>query len=200
MKKIKILICLGIALSFISCASNNVTKVKGVIYSDEKEVIQANAVQTVLTGKTIKDEFTAKSTHIEDLASNRSVPVSVYKLSLEENNIYSLTLKSIPEGLLSLSEKNKSVMIPKVQLYDENFNLVENMNLKAETVSPTTTESLMFKVTTKWKIEESGNYYLVVKADMSSEQGITLTVYYNNTSTDVHYKRLPYGKFSLIVK
>ena len=200
MKKIKILICLGIALSFISCASNNVTKVKGVIYSDEKEVIQANAVQTVLTGKTIKDEFTAKSTHIEDLASNRSVPVSVYKLSLEENNIYSLTLKSIPEGLLSLSEKNKSVMIPKVQLYDENFNLVENMNLRAETVSPTTTESLMFKVTTKWKIEESGNYYLVVKADMSSEQGITLTVYNYYTSTDVHYKRLPYGKFSLIVK
>ncbi len=196
----KILFCLAIAFSFISCASNNVTKVKGVIYSDEKEVIRANAVQTIPTGKTVKDEFTAKSVHVEDFSSNGSIPVSVYKLSLEENNVYSFTLKSIPAGLMSMSEKNKSVMIPTVLLYDENFNLVENLNLRGETVAPTTTESLLFRVTTKWEITESGNYYLVVKADMSSSQGITLSVYSYNTSTDVYFKRLPYGKFSFVVE
>ena len=200
MKKLKILFYFGIAFSLISCASNNVSKVKGMIYSDEKEVIQANAVQTISTSKTVKDEFTAKSVHVKNSANNGSVPVSVYKLSLEENTVYSFTLKSIPTGLMSLSEEKKSVMIPEVFLYDENFNLVENLNLRGETIAPTTTESLLFRVTTKWEITESGNYYLVVKSDMSSSQGITLTVYNYNTSTDVYFKRLPYGKFSFIVE
>lgn len=200
MKKLKVLLCLGIAFSFIACASNNVSKVKGTVYSDETEIIKANAVLAVSTGKTVKDEFTAKSTHVEDFASNSSVPVLVYELSLDENTLYSLTLKSIPNGLMSLSEKNKSVMIPTVALYDENCNLIQNLNLVGRTVAPTTTESLLFKVTTQWEIQKSGKYYLVVKADQSSNEGIILTVWSNGRSTDVHFKRLPYAKFSFIVE
>ncbi|MEE0353951.1 MAG: hypothetical protein UDP17_11470 [Treponema sp.] len=59
-------------------------------------------------------------------------------------------------------------------------------------------------VTTNWNIAEAGTYYLVVKADMSSEQGLSLEVFYHNrvaTTTALHkFRRVPYGKYKLLIE
>lgn len=184
-----------LVFGFMSCASNGVVA-GNKIYSDEKAIIQAGDIQEIATGKITKDELKEKSFHVE-VENGYSIPVSVYKLSLEKDIIYNFTLKSVPNGLISLSAKKKSVMIPRVLLYDEDFNLVENQNLQGKTIAPTTFEPLVFKVTTKWNINKTGKYYLVVKSDMSSDQGITLTVSNYTSSTDVYFKRVPYGKYSI---
>ena len=61
-------------------------------------------------------------------------------------------------------------------------------------------EAGAFQVTQAWTPEKSGTYYLVVKADMSSDQGLTLTMYNYQTSTDVYFRRVPYAKYSVEVK
>lgn len=189
----------GLVFGLMSCASNKVASSGGKTFSDEKAVIELCDVQEITLTKDLKDELNAKSIHVEDV-KNSSVPVAVYKLSLEKDFLYDFNLKSIPDGLMSFNMDKKTVMIPTVILYDENLNPVTNLYYSGKTFSPTNTEPLTFRVSTKWKIENSGSYYLFVKADMSSEQGITLTVWNYNNSTDLYFRRVPYGKFSFNVK
>ncbi len=197
--------CLGLAvlsICIISCASTKVSTEK--VFADEKELIVAGNASDYKIGKQLKNEnLSENSSQVSVEYSDTPVPANVYKLSLE-NGSYNLTLKSIPTGLMSANEEKKSAMIPEVLLYDENFNLVPNENLKGSAVQPSTFEPFLFMVTTNWNIAESGTYYLVVKADMSSEQGLTLEVFYNNrvaTNTALHnFRRVPYGKYKLLIE
>lgn len=200
MKKNLTIMCtlIAVAFTFISCASNNVVSSEAG-FADEKAVIEAGAFQEIKTGKTVKGELTQKSIHIED-ASNGSVPVAVYKLTLEANKRYILTLKSIPNGLITFDMDKKTAMIPASMLYDEEMNIVNHEKRSGRAVAPTATEPMTFQVTQIWTPEKSGTYYLVVKADMSSDQGLTLTMYNYQTSTDVYFRRVPYAKYSVEVK
>lgn len=197
--------CLGLAvlsICIISCASTKVSTEK--VFSDEKELIASGNALDYKVGKQLKNEnLSETSSQVSVEYSETPVPANVYKLSLE-NGAYDFTLKSIPTGLMSANEEKKSAMIPEILLYDENFNLIENENLKGNAVPPSTFEPFLFMVTTQWNIAETGTYYLVVKADMSSEQGLTLEVFYNNlvaTHTALHnFRRVPYGKYKLLIE
>ena len=174
------------------------------VFSDEKELIASGNALDYKIGKQLKNEnLSETSSQISVEYSETPVPANVYKLSLE-NGSYDFTLKSIPTGLMSANEEKKSAMIPEILLYDENFNLVENENLKGNAVPPSTFEPFLFMVTTQWNIAETGTYYLVAKADMSSEQGLTLEVSYNNrvaTHTALHkFRRVLYGKYKLLIE
>lgn len=203
MRKLKS--CLGLAvlsICIISCASTKVSAEK--VFSDEKELIASSNALDYKIGKHLKNEnLSETSSQISVEYSETPVPANVYKLSLE-NGAYDFTLKSIPTGLMSANEEKKSAMIPEILLYDENFNLIENENLKGNAVPPSTFEPFLFMVTTQWNIAETGTYYLVVKSDMSSEQGLTLEVFYNNrvaTHTALHnFRRVPYGKYKLLIE
>ncbi|WP_296010895.1 hypothetical protein [uncultured Treponema sp.] len=202
MRKLKS--CLGLAIlsiCIISCASTKVSTEK--VFSDEKELIASGNALDYKIEKQLKNEnLSENSSQVSVEYSETPVPANVYKLSLK-NGSYNFTLKSIPTGLMSANEEKKSAMIPEVLLYDENFNLVENENLKGNAVPPSTFEPFLLMVTTQWNIAETGTYYLVVKADMSSEQGLTLEVFYNNrvaTHTALHnFRRVPYGKYKLLI-
>lgn len=203
MRKLKS--CLGLAvlsICIISCASTKVSTEK--VFSDDKELIESGNASDYKIGKQLKNKnFSENSSQVSVEYSETPVPANVYKLSLE-NGAYDFTLKSIPTGLMSANEEKKSAMIPEILLYDENFNPVENENLKGNAVPPSTFEPFLFMVTTQWNIVETGTYYLVVKADMSSEQGLTLEVFYNNriaTHTALHnFRRVPYGKYKLLIE
>lgn len=203
MRKLKS--CLGLAvlsICIISCTSTKVSTEK--VFSDEKELIASGNALDYKIGKQLKNESLSEtSSQVSVEYSETPVPANVYKLSLE-NGAYNFTLKSIPTGLMSTNEEKKSAMIPEILLYDENFNLVENENLKGNAVPPSTFEPFLFMVTTQWNIAETGTYYLIVKADMSSEQGLTLEVFYNNrvaTHTALHkFRRVPYGKYKLLIE
>ncbi len=200
MKKNLTIVCTIIAIifTFISCASNNVAS-SDQAFTDEKAVIEAGAFQEIKTGKTVKGEFSQKSIHIQD-AANGSVPVAVYKLNLEAGKRYILTLKSIPNGLITFDLDKKTAMIPDSMLYDEDLNIVNHEKRSGRAVAPTATDPLTFQVTQIWTPEKTGTYYLVVKADMSSDQGLTLTMYNYQTATDVYFRRVPYAKYSVEVK
>ena len=189
--------CLGLAvlsICIISCASTKVSTEK--VFSDEKELIASGNALDYKIGKQLKNEnLSETSSQVSVEYSETPVPANVYKLSLE-NGAYDFTLKSIPTGLMSANEEKKSAMIPEI--------LIENENLKGNAVPPSTFEPFLFMVTTQWNIAETGTYYLVVKADMSSEQGLTLEVFYNNlvaTHTALHnFRRVPYGKYKLLIE
>ena len=203
MRKLKS--CLGLAvlsICIISCASTKVSTEK--VFSDEKELIASGNVLDYKIGKQLKNEnLSENSSHVSVEYSETPVPANVYKLSLENGN-YDFTLKSIPTGLMSANEKKKSAMIPEILLYDENFNLIANENLTGAATLPTTFEPFLFMVTTNWNITETGTYYLIVKADMSSDEGLTLNVFYHNrvaTHTALHkFRRVPYGKYKLLIE
>lgn len=204
MKKIRFIIGLVLAITLTSCASNKVADSANQIYTDETAVIKAGKIQNIPIGKVKKDALKTDSIHVEDSSVAKAVPVSVYQLSLQENTKYNFTLKSHPNGLVAMDANKKSIMIPTVLLYDEDFNIIPNQNLTRKTVAPTNTENLLFRVTADWDIKKTGTYYLVIKSDMSSEQGITLTVWsYGgsfNGSLDIYFKRNPYGRYSLKIE
>ena len=197
--------CLGLAvlsICIISCASTKVSTKK--VFTDEKELIASGNASDYKIGKQLsKETLSENSSQVSVEYSETPVPANVYKLSLE-NGSYDFTLKSIPTGLMSANEEKKSAMIPEILLYDENFNLIPNENLKGSAVPPSTFEPFLFMVTTNWNIAEAGTYYLVVKADMSSEQGLSLEVFYHNrvaTHTALHkFRRVPYGKYKLLIE
>lgn len=203
MRKLKSCLWLAVlSICIISCASTKISTEK--VFSDDKELIASGNALDYKIGKQLKNEnLSENSSKVSVEYSETPVPANVYKLSLE-NGSYDFTLKSIPTGLMSANEEKKSAMIPEILLYDENFNLVENENLKGNAVPPSTFEPFLFMVTTQWNIAETGTYYLVVKADMSSEQGLTLEVSYNNrvaTHTALHkFRRVPYGKYKLLIE
>lgn len=197
--------CLGLAvlsICIISCASTKVSTKK--VFADEKKLIASGNASDYKIGKQLsKENLSENSNQVSVEYSDTPVPANVYKLSLE-NSSYDFILKSIPTGLMSTNEEKKSAMIPEILLYDENFNLVPNENLKGSAVPPSTFEPFLFMVTTNWNIAEAGTYYLVVKADMSSEQGLSLEVFYHNrvaTTTALHkFRRVPYGKYKLLIE
>ena len=203
MKKLKS--CIGLAflsICIISCASTKISTEK--VFADEKEFITSGNALDYKIGKQLKKEtLSEKSSHVSVKYSETPVPANIYKLTLE-NGTYDFTLKSIPTGLMSANEEKKSAMIPEILLYDKNFNLIANENLTGAATPPTTFEPFLFMVTTNWNIAESGTYYLVVKADMSSDQGLTLEVFYHNrvaTHTALHnFRRVPYGKYKLLIE
>lgn len=208
MRKSKFYLAIAVfAFCLVSCASTKVSTEK-VFESDKALVSQSLSIFDYKIGKQLKKEtLSEKSAQVSVEYSDSSVPANVYKLSLEKGGVYDFTLKSIPAGIMGFNDEKRTVMIPEVLLYDENFNLVPNEDLKGRAVLPSTFEPFLFKVTTNWNIAETGVYYLVVKADMSSEQGLTLEVFYYKdkvrfkmASILKKFRRVPYGKYKLLIE
>lgn len=203
MKKINIFLYTAVLLLFTSCASSKISINNSKIYETEQSAIEENGGQPLSIQKALKSELSEKSIHVSDKYCEKA-PISIYQLNFDENTTYSLTIKSYPNGLTSMDLSKRTAVIPEVRLYDENFNLIENINLIGKAQAPTNTENFLFKLTTDWKIETTGKYYLVIKSDLSSD--IPLTLYYTLWSPNVNgssiysYARTKYAKYKVLVE
>ncbi len=187
------------AFAFISCTSTKAISVDSS-YENEKELIEKALYTEISFSKEQKDSLSEKNFHIKNYDKTMPLPINIYKVNLEKDSSCKITLKSIPEGLMAKKDSKRSVMIPDVNLLDENFNLVEKLYYTAKTEAPTWTESLLYKVQTEWNIQKEGTYYLVVKSDMTSDQGITCVMHAYDMSVTYYFKRIPYGKYKLLLE
>ena len=198
--KVFFYLSIGFSLALISCASNKIAP-SNQVFENDKEFISNTTVSELIIGKKYsKETLSTKSNHVFVSYSATTVPLNVYKLNLEKSTTYKLILKSIPEGLGGwVKDEKRTVMIPEITLYDENFNIIKNENIEKKAVAPTAFEPFLFRIITEWNISETGSYYLVVKADMSSNKGIELNLYNAYNSWLFKFRRVLYGKYKLVV-
>lgn len=200
MKKIILGLSIGFLLTLVSCASNKVAKIENVFENDKDFISNSTPIELEIGKEYAKEALTQKSNHVSVTYSDSPVPLCVYKLNLEKSSTYKLTLKSIPDGLGGwVKDDKRTVMIPEVLLYDENFNIIANEKIETEAVAPTTTEPFLYRVITEWNIPETGVYYFVVKADMSSDKGISLKINSNYNSWLLNFRRILYGKYKVLI-
>lgn len=198
--KVFFYLSIGFSLALISCASNKIAPSNQVFENDKEFISNTTASELIIGKKYSKETLSTKSNHVFVSYSATTVPLNVYKLNLEKSTTYKLILKSIPEGLGGwVKDEKRTVMIPEITLYDENFNIIKNENIEKKAVAPTAFEPFLFRIITEWNISKTSSYYLVVKADMSSNKGIELNLYNAYNSWLFKFRRVLYGKYKLVV-
>ena len=178
---------------FATAASKTAT-----IYSSLEEATSDASIKEVSVGKTVKSEFNSKKCIIvHDEKLDKDIPVILYKVKFEGGTTYSIVFKSNPNGVVGLNPDKKSVVIPEIFLFDENKNQIKNLNYVGEAKAPTNLESVLYKVTTDWEIQETGTYYLGVKPDLSSDVGFEFDYGGGNV---LPFRTTTEGKFNFVLQ